>query len=160
MLLNQFTGQASAVVDAPAREVFEALVDIDRLPEWNAAVEKVITPPDRPMSVGAEWVVKVHPKGIPPWPSRATCTAYDAVGLRFAHRSRTDDGNPSFALWDWHVTPTADGRSRVEVTWAANPRTFWRRLILARIRRPGLQREVDASVQALSYHLAKDRASA
>ena len=160
MLLTEFTGHASAEVAMPAAQVFTALTDVDRLPEWNARIAHVIEPLSEPMAAGAVWVIRMKiPSPPASWPSRATCTAYDAEALVFAHRSMTDDGNPSFVVWRWKVVPVSATSSRVEVTWSVNPRTFWRRLLLARLRRPQLVREVGASLQALDAHLVGARRS-
>lgn len=154
MLLTQFTSRCAAEVAASAPEVFDVLTDVGRLPAWNARIDRVIDPGPDPMCVGAVWVVQIK-LAVPPvtWPSRATCTAYDPAALVFAHRSVTDDGNPSFVEWRWHVVALDAGRSRVEVTWSVSPRTFWRRLLLARMRRRQLPSEVSASLAALSAAL-------
>ena len=59
--------------------------------------------------------------------------AIDPIGRVFAYRSATDDGNPSYALWTWVVTDHADG-ALVTVACELHPRTFWRRVLLVRIR--------------------------
>jgi hypothetical protein len=158
MLLTEFTSRVTAEVAAPAPDVFETLTDVARLPEWNARIHHVVEPLDGPMCVGAVWVVQMKiPSPPTSWPSRATCTAYDAAGLRFGHRSVTDDGNPSYVEWRWRVAPLTATTSRVEVAWSVNPRTFWRRLLLARLRRPQLVAEVTGSLRALDATLTGDR---
>ena len=62
------------------------------------------------------------------------------VGRQLAYRSGTDYGNPSFADWDWSVTADPRGGCTVNVTFQARPRTFWRSLVLARIRQYQLAR--------------------
>ena len=71
----------------------------------------------------------------------------DAV---FAHRSCTDDGNPSYVIWRGQIAPDGDGASRVTVGWDLHPETFWRRMLLSRIRGRQLRREVPTSVGALA----------
>jgi uncharacterized protein YndB with AHSA1/START domain len=155
MLLDHFSDQASAEIAAPADAVFAALTDVDRLPEWNARIARVIEPLPRPLEPGVEWVVKIQ-LATPPasWPSRATCTTYDARARRFAHVSVSDDGNPSHADWDWRVVPLSDTGSRVEVSWVGHPKTFWRRLLFARMRRTQLRTETAGSLAALGRLLA------
>lgn len=69
---------------------------------------------------------------------------------RFVYQSRTDDGNPSYARWRWEVSDHADG-SQVSVTWELHPVTFWRRVLLVRIRSRQLARtEIPASLAALA----------
>ena len=154
MLLTRFTSHVSSEVAAPAPEVYAALTDVDALPSWNAHVDRVLEPVAGPMAVGAVWVIRMKIPAPPTsWPSRATCTTYEADRLVFAHRSVTDDGNPSFVEWRWQVTPLDSARCRVEVVWSVNPRTFWRRLLLARVRRPQLVSEVTHSLRALELRL-------
>ena len=52
-------------------------------------------------------------------------------------------------MWTWQVSPTGDG-SRVDVTWELHPVTFWRRLLMARIRHRMLQKEVTKSLDRLA----------
>ncbi len=66
---------------------------------------------------------------------------------RFAYRSQTDDGNPSYADWDWRIVPSSVG-AEVSVSVRLVPLTFGRRL-LVHVRRPSLKREVQSSLGAL-----------
>ena len=152
MLLTQFRGHVDATVDADPDRVFAALTDIEHLPQWNRRIAKVLRTPPGPLGPGAEWCVKMV---VPPatWPSKARVVTYDPDRRVFAHVSQSDDGNPSFAEWTWTVTPAGAG-SRVRVEWVVNPKTFWRRLLFARLRDRQLPREVEASMAALAYHLA------
>lgn len=144
---------ASTVVPAEPDAVFATLTDIARLPEWNGAMTRVIEQPSR-LDGGAEWVVEFHALGNT-WRSRSTVEDLDVAGRRFAYRSGTDDGNPSYARWTWEVTPAPAG-SRVAVTWELHPATFWRRVLLARIRARQLARtELPASLAALAGEVAQ-----
>ena len=152
LLLTEFKGHTTAVLDAEPADVFAALTDIERLPQWNKRVERVLQPPDKPLAPGVEWVVKMS---VPPasWPSRARVTAYDPGRMTFEHVSQSDDGNPSYATWRWTVAAT-DGGARLDVAWSVHPATFWRRFLFAKLRRSQLTEEVPASLAALAYHLA------
>ena len=142
------SSSASTVVSAPADAVFATLTDIARLPEWNAVMTSVIDRPDR-LEVGAEWLVEFHALGQT-WRSRSIVEDHDVAARRFAYRSGTDDGNPSYARWSWRVDDDGAG-SRVTVTWDLRPVTFWRRVLLAHIRARQLARtEVPASLAALA----------
>jgi len=81
--------------------------------------------------------------------------AADPAARRFAHRSATDDGNRSYADWVWRVTQVPGG-CEVAVTDLLSPQTFWRRLLLARVRRAQLaRREIPASLDVLAALLTK-----
>ncbi len=146
-LVVEVVGSTTHHLDVAPDAALDAITDIPRLPDWNAAIESVIEAPDelRPRS---SWVVMMHPRGWPRWRSRSTVDQLDRDTLRFAYTTQTDDGNPSRATWTWQVTPSAAG-SRVSVSWHLWPRTIGRRSVVARLRRPMLQREVRASLHAL-----------
>jgi uncharacterized protein YndB with AHSA1/START domain len=140
--------RASAVIPAAPDAVFTVLTDIAALPSWNAAMVAVVDQPAK-LDVGAEWVVEFHALGQT-WRSRSRLEELDRTGRRFAYRSGTDDGNPSFARWAWEVTDDRVG-SRVTVTWELHPATFWRRVLLVRIRARQLARtEIPTSLAALA----------
>jgi hypothetical protein len=142
------TATAHASASSTADAVFRTLTDIAGLPGWNRSMTAVIEQPDR-LEVGSEWVVELHALGQT-WRSRSIVEELDVAGQRFVYRSATDDGNPSYARWTWDVADDGDG-SRVTVTWELRPATFWRRVLLARIRALQLARtEVPASLAALA----------
>lgn len=146
-------GSASAIVPATADGVFGTLTDIEGLPAWNDVMTSVIEKPAR-LEVGAEWLVEFRALGQT-WRSRSVVEEIDVAARRFVYRSRTDDGNPSYARWTWDVSHHADG-SRVSVSWELHPATFWRRVLLVRIRARQLARhEIPASLAALA-HAAPD----
>jgi len=122
---------SSAILDAPANEVFATITDLTRLPEWNTAITAVIEQPDH-LEIGAQWVVAIHALGQS-WHSRSELEELDLAKRRFTYRSVTDDGNPSHAQWTWQVSDQPEG-TRVTVTVELHPRTFWRRALLIRIR--------------------------
>jgi uncharacterized protein YndB with AHSA1/START domain len=139
---------ASAVVTARPDDVFGTLTDIARLPDWNTAMTSVVDHPDH-LEAGAEWVVEFRVLGQT-WRSRSTVEELDRPGRRFVYRSRSDDGNPSYARWSWEVTEDPVG-SKVTVRWELHPATFWRRTLLVRIRGRQLARtELPASLAALA----------
>jgi uncharacterized protein YndB with AHSA1/START domain len=156
MLLNEFQGRASAVIEAAPADVFATITAIERLPEWNGRIAKVIEAKHEPLAEGVEWVVQMS---VPPakWPSRARVLRYDPARLLFEHVSQSDDGNPSDVLWRWTVAADPGG-SKVTVAWEAHVRTFWRRFLFAKLRRKQLPNEVAASLDSLAYHLAPSEA--
>jgi uncharacterized protein YndB with AHSA1/START domain len=152
MLLTEFHGHTTATIDAPPAEVFAAISNIERLPAWNARIASVTRAPSTPLVEGTEWTVQMS---VPPakWPSRSRLVAYDPDHMYFEHTSQSDDGNPSYVVWQWSVTPDPDG-AKVTVEWTVHPKTFWRQLLFAKMRRKQLQREVPTSLHALAYRLA------
>lgn len=85
----------SAVLPAGPDAVFATLTDLARLPDWNAAMTSVVDQHGQ-LEVGAEWVVEFRALGQR-WRSRSTVEELDVAARRFAYRSGTDDGNPSYA---------------------------------------------------------------
>lgn len=151
MFVTEFGGTETVQLSASAPDVFDLLVDVDRLPEWNAHVHHVIKWPKGPLAEGVEWVIQMRAMGGR-WPSRTRALIVDRAALSFEHRSCSDDGNPSYALWSWRVSPGEHG-STLTVTWAAYPRSFWRKLLFARVRRPLLAAEVRASLAGMDHYL-------
>ena len=118
------------------------------LAEWNRAIVRVVDAPAE-LSPGAEWVVHLSALGQS-WQSRSTVVELDLVARRFAYRSQTDDGNPSYADWSWQVTD-APGGCEVSVSFVLHAVTFWRRVLLAKVRARQLRRrELPASLGALA----------
>ena len=139
---------ATTDIPAPADAVFVTITDPFRLPEWNPVIKATVERPPA-LDPGHEWVVSCQAMRAMKRKSRSRCEALVAGERRFVHRSATDDGNPSYATWAWRVTPT-DAGSRVDVTWELQPLTFWRRLLMARIRHRMLQKEVVTSLNRLA----------
>jgi uncharacterized protein YndB with AHSA1/START domain len=151
MLLTEFHGTETVELTASAAKVFDLLVDVDRLPEWNTHVDHVIERSEGPLAAGVEWVIQMRAMGTR-WPSRARALTVDRDAGRFEHRSCSDDGNPTYGMWSWQVVPHAGG-STLTVTWAIYPRSFWRKLLLGRARRPVLAAEVKASLAGMDDYL-------
>lgn len=143
--MGELRGSVTEVVKADPKAMFEMITDIDRLPEWNQLIQHVV---ERPavLEAGVEWVVEMKAMGSR-WNSRSRVEEHDHGTLRFAYRSRTDDGNPSYALWTWQVAEGPVG-TRVTVEWDLHPKTFWRKALLARIRNRQLRKEAQASIRA------------
>jgi ribosome-associated toxin RatA of RatAB toxin-antitoxin module len=142
------TGSVTEGVPEPADDVFAFITDVDRLPEWNAIIAEVVERPDA-VQQDAEWVVQIKAMGTS-WRSRSKVEDYDPQRRAFSYRSCTDDGNPSYAIWRWQIEPEGDRASRVTVGWDLQPATFWRRVLLSRVRGRQLRQEVPASIGALS----------
>lgn len=133
-------------LDVEPDAALRTIVDVHSLPAWNAAITRVLEAPAT-LTVGSEWVVEVSAIGGH-WSSRSRLTDLDPDARRFAYRSATDDGNPSYADWAWGVAE-ASGGCEVTVTWTLNPQTFWRRALLGRVRQHQLRTEVAASLASL-----------
>jgi uncharacterized protein YndB with AHSA1/START domain len=146
--MQEFHGQASTSVDAPPTEVFDLITDVDRLPEWNAAIQAVV---DKPPALvpGAEWTVTIKPAGIPSWGSISRVEEIDGQRGRFAYETRNADGNPSYVKWSWKVTATGT-ETEVTVTWDCFLKTFDRRILAGPVRKHQLAREVHRSLAAIT----------
>jgi hypothetical protein len=139
---------ATLFVASDADHVFSLIVSPERLPEWNRAIAAVVDTPER-LGIDSQWVVTFAAMGQS-WQSRSTVTELDPAARRFAYRSQTDDGNPSYADWSWQVNDVPGG-CRVTVSYSLHPATFWRRALLAKIRGGQLRRrELPASLAALA----------
>ena len=137
---------ASASVSVAPADVFRTVTDIKGLPRWNTGIVEIIEIPE-PLQEGSLWKVRVHAMGQS-WVSKSTVTELNAESGRFAYRSQSDDGNPSYADWAWQVESDGAG-SRVTVTVDLNPQTFWRRNLLIKLRPPGLRKEMQQSLKSL-----------
>jgi uncharacterized protein YndB with AHSA1/START domain len=150
--MRDFHGHSEAVIEGSPSAVFSTITDIDRLPEWNRAIERVVERPSE-LTPGATWVVEMHPSRPLRWKSVSTLQEFDADGLRFSYRTVNADGNPSYALWSWDLTPTTLG-VRVSVKWDIYLETLDRRLLAGPIRRRQLRKEVATSLAALAVRVA------
>ena len=152
--MKEIHGTATARLEVPAEKVFELITDVDRLPDWNAAIEAV---EQRPAALcnGAEWLVVMHPARMPRWRSISSVRLVDLTNLHFEYETRNADGNPSYARWTWEVEP-GDGGALVTVRWVVYLKTLDRRLLAGPLRRRQLAREVPSSLRALASALAAD----
>ena len=141
-----FRESADGTIDAPAPTVFEFLTDVSRLADWNRAITEVVEAPTR-LAPGDVWKVRIRALGQS-WVSKSQVSELDLDARRFAYRSQSDDGNPSYADWAWQVDPDGGG-SIVSVTVDLEPKTFWRKHLLVRLRRPALRHEMRDSLEAL-----------
>lgn len=153
--MTTFRSSVTAEVAADPDELFALITDIDRLPEWNEHIHHVVDAPAQVVD-GSEWVVEMRAMGTK-WDSRSQLQERDPSARRFAYMTRTDDGNPSRAYWNWELT-AADGGTQVTVRWELHPKTFWRRKLFARIRHHQLKNEVRASIPAAAA-AARSRAT-
>lgn len=148
----ELRGSITETIDAPAAKVFALVSDLNRLPEWNALIQRVVERPTE-MARDAEWVVEMRAMGNT-WNGRSRVVEYDPGALRFCYRSQTDDGNPSYGLWTWTAQDAGPQAATLKVTWELHPKTFARRALLARVRHRQLQREVRESVRVVERTLA------
>jgi uncharacterized protein YndB with AHSA1/START domain len=152
--MDEFHGHASVRVDATPQAAFDFITDVDRLPEWNAAIEAVLEQP-HPLAEGAEWTVKMHPPRIPSWKSISRVEELDRHRLRFAYQTRNADGNPSYTTWAWEVAQTGEG-AHVTVTWDCYLKTLDRKVLAGPLRKRQLAREVPRSLTAMANVISHD----
>ena len=129
-----------------ADDLFELITSVQRLPEWNAHIHHVVTAPATPVRPDDEWVVAIRVFGRR-WNSRSRALEIDPDARRLTVMSQTDDGNPSYTRWEWEVRAVGEG-SEVSVRWELNPKTFWRKVLFARVRHRQLRSEVGSSLRA------------
>jgi uncharacterized protein YndB with AHSA1/START domain len=146
--MDEFHGHASVQVDATPQAVFDFITDVDRLPEWNTAIEAVVERPEG-LAQGVEWMVKMHPPHVPSWRSISRVEELDRGRFRFAYETRNADGNPSYTKWAWEVAAGGDG-AEVTVTWDVYLKTFDRRVLAGPMRKRMLAREVPHSLTAMA----------
>jgi uncharacterized protein YndB with AHSA1/START domain len=140
------TRQVERAIAAPAKAVFDTIVDVRSLPEWNERI-RVGADAANPQAVGDQWVVEMGLMGVG-FRSRSEVLEIDATAGRLVHRSQRDDGNPSYTIWTWVVTPDGDDRCRVSLGWELVPRTPTRR-VMAAVRARMIPDEAAASLAAL-----------
>ena len=143
--------KATGLVHANPDVVFELITTPGRLSGWNRAIVRTVDAPPQ-LEPGSRWVVELHALGQS-WPRRSTVTLLDRATRRFSYRSQTDDGNPSHADWTWRAADAAGG-SDLTVMVELYPVTFWRRILLVRIRARQLRREMRDSLEQLATTLA------
>jgi len=146
--MREIHDRATVAIGAEPPVLFELITNIERLPEWNAAIEQVIDRPGR-LLPGETWTVQMHPARLMRWKSVSTIQELDGAALRFSYRTVNADGNPSYALWRWEVTPEVTG-ARMSVSWDVYLETLDRRLLAGPVRRRQLRKEVAASLVSLA----------
>jgi hypothetical protein len=149
--VKEIHGQATKSISAAPSATFRLVTDIDRLPEWNRAIESVVDPAPG-LSPGTEWTVKMHPARGMSWLSRSRLDEFDPDAGRFRYRTWNANGNPSYSDWTWEVCPS-DAGAAVVVTWDVVLKTLDRRLVAGPIRKRQLRTEVAASLEALGQAL-------
>ena len=152
------TASLTESLPVAADDLFDLLIDINRLPEWNDAINHVVSGPGGVPREGDEGVVEMRASGRR-WRSRSRAEQVDREHRLLVVRSQTDDGNPSWARWTWEVKPD-EGGAEISVKWELHPKTFWRDVAGSRIRHAQLKQEVSASLQAAAKTLQEGNASA
>jgi uncharacterized protein YndB with AHSA1/START domain len=150
--MNEIHGSASIEISADPTAVYAVLTDVERLPAWNQAIEKVTSRPQQ-LHAGSEWQVTMHPPRMPSWGSISRVVENDPNTRRFSYKTRNADGNPSWTEWNWSVEPQGSG-SVVAVSWDVYLKTADRRYFAGPLRKRQLAREVPTSLTALESVLA------
>lgn len=140
-------GTFSEYIEAPPDAVFARIIDVAKLPAWNSAIREVTEQPQT-LTPGVIWKVRIHALGST-WVSKSEVVELDRTSRRFSYRSQSDDGNPSYADWTWTVDAEGAG-AKVTVSFGINPKSFFRKYFGIHIRKPGLRKEIKASLDRLS----------
>ncbi|MGH2730170.1 MAG: SRPBCC family protein, partial [Actinomycetota bacterium] len=144
--MKPLQGSVTDRLSVPPDDLFDLISSVDRLPEWNEHIHHVVDAPTGPTREGDEWVVEIRVMGTR-WNSRSRIEELDRDARRLSLVSQTDDGNPSYGRWKWQVMPVG-GKAEITVSWELYPKTFWRRVLIARIRHRQLRDEVRSSLRA------------
>ena len=153
--MKPLVGSITERLSVSAGDFFDLISSVARLPEWNEHIHHVVEAPSGPAQVGDEWVVEMRAMASR-WNSRSRIGVVDRDAGRFALRSQTDDGNPSYAEWEWLMEPAGD-ETDVTVSWQLYPKTLWRRLLFSKIRHHQLKEEVRGSLRAAERAIAARR---
>jgi hypothetical protein len=150
MFLTEFYGSDATRLTAAADTVFAALVDVDRLPEWNARIHHVIESPApaSPVAEGTEWVVQMRASGGR-WPSRSRALVVDPAAGRFEycpadHDAVTHAGHPAEEM-SWLAASTMQCPRHLQATTRAKEVRA-----MARVSR-------DSAPEVVDYGPAEDR---
>jgi hypothetical protein len=146
--MREIHDHAELTIPADPGALFTRITDLERLPDWNKAIERVIDRPDA-LTLGASWTVQMHPSHAVRWKSVSTLSEMNREAFRFSYRTVNADGNPSYTLWAWALTPTPDG-VLVSVHWDGYLETLDRRILAGPIRCRQLRKEVAKSLVALT----------
>jgi hypothetical protein len=153
MAIEMFYGTVGALLAAEPDDVFDTIVDVEHLPEWNAAVRHVVEAPRGPLVEDSEWVVQARTLRFTRCRSRSRATAVDRGKRRFEYTSRHDDRPSSYVMWAWEVRADIRGSALTVVWAAAYPRSTWERTVLARARAWRLEADVRRSLTSLEMYL-------
>jgi uncharacterized protein YndB with AHSA1/START domain len=147
-------GSVERRIPAPPDAVFAAVIEVDRLPEWNERIIGVTRSAE--LQPGASWVVRMNLPGKK-FDSESRVLEFDPP-RRFRYSSKPVDDNPSHTVWTWEMEP-AGGGSVVRLSWDLQPRTPIRRLFAAPLRSHMIPKEAAASLAALERRLLNANAA-
>lgn len=144
--MTVLNGDITEHVAANPDALFDLITDLDRLPEWNDHTHHLVAA----RRAGTE--LRMGRRDASPGlsleqPSSPRTPRSAGAPLRLRQHDRRRE--PVARLWSWHVTPHTNG-STVAVAWQLEPKTFWRKALLASVRHHQLKWEVRASIHALA----------
>lgn len=120
----------SAVVNAPAAEVFALVADPRRHEELDGSgtVKNTVSGPDR-LSQGAAFTVKMKQYGVP-YRIKSKVTGFEEGRL-------VEWQHPAGHRWRWQLEPVSDGITTVTETWDASAALPPAKLLYAVSGQPG-----------------------
>jgi uncharacterized protein YndB with AHSA1/START domain len=116
--MNEF--EIEVVIDRPVEDVFAALVDVERSPDWNPGVTEVRRTSDGPVEVGSTIVYVGRFLGRN-FESPSTCTEYVA-GKTFTSRSASGP----FDLEVANSLESLDGGTKLTTTYRGESKGFFK----------------------------------
>jgi uncharacterized protein YndB with AHSA1/START domain len=116
--MNEF--EIVVVIDRPVKDVFAALVNVDRAPDWNPGVTEVRRTSDGPLEVGSTVVYVGRFLGRN-FESPSKCTEYVA-GEKFASKSASGP----FYLEIANYLESVDEGTKLTTTYRGESKGFFR----------------------------------
>jgi uncharacterized protein YndB with AHSA1/START domain len=94
--------RAETVVDAPPTQVWEALTDLSRMPDWSPELVRMLPLKRGGLRVG-QWYLGINRRKAVVWPTRSV------VAVVEPGRSLAWDTKSSGARWIWELRPEGEG---------------------------------------------------
>jgi uncharacterized protein YndB with AHSA1/START domain len=116
--MNEF--EIEVVIDRPVKDVFAALVDVDRAPDWNPGVSEVRRTSDGPIEVGST-IVYVGKFLGRDFESPSKCTEY-VVDQKFSSKSASGPFDLEIAN---HLEPVDEG-TKLTTVYRGESKGFFR----------------------------------
>lgn len=106
-------------IDRPVEEVFAYLSDVERIPEWNSMVDRVV-PSERPLRTGSTAGLTMRLLG------RRIVATLEVVALEPNHRVVVRTGEPISVTDTWTFEAVGENRSRLTYASVGETKGFFK----------------------------------